>query len=690
MADDQHSGRLWPGVSLHVVSGKGGTGKTTVAAALALALARNRRRTLLIEVEGRQGIAQLFDTPPLPYEERRVAVAPAGGEVWALAIDAEEALLDYLETFYNLRRAGSALRKMGAIDFVTTIAPGLRDVLLTGKAVEVVRRKDKKDANAYDAVIIDAPPTGRISKFLNVNSEVSGLAKAGPIRKHADMVMDVIASPQTAVHLVTLLEEMPVQETIDGVAELREHNLPVGGVFVNMTRPPLLTDNQLEAALAGSLSAKKIRTSLEACGLGPHADDIVPALLREANDHAQRVALERPRIRAVAGAHAAHDSAAPAPRRRRPRRLVRTRRPPHRGRRPMTAFTSAPDLDIDAILRNPDLHIIVCTGAGGVGKTTTAAALGLRAAEMGRDVCVLTIDPAKRLAQAMGLSSLDNTPRQVPGVCAPDGSGSLFAMMLDMKRTFDEVVESHADPARAEQILSNPFYQTLSSSFAGTQEYMAMEKLGQLRVRAKEEGTWDLIVVDTPPSRSALDFLDAPARLGSFLDGRFIRILTAPARGAGRGLGRLAAMGFGMFTSVLNKILGAQVLTDVGTFVAAIDTTFGGFRERADATFELLQDSGTSFVVVAAPERDALREAAYFVERLRTDEMPLAGLVLNRVQDIDDPELTSEQASAGAQTLEELAARLHTRASRCPATDGSTAAPACTTAEPGGTPASSG
>ncbi len=316
-------------------------------------------------------------------------------------------------------------------------------------------------------------------------------------------------------------------------------------------------------------------------------------------------------------------------------------------------FARAPRLNIDRILTDPKVHIIVCTGAGGVGKTTTAAALGLRAAEEGRNVCVLTIDPAKRLAQAMGLTSLDNTPRQVPGVCAPDGSGSLFAMMLDMKRTFDEVVEAHADPERAEQILGNPFYQALSSSFAGTQEYMAMEKLGQLHVRAEEEGTWDLIIVDTPPSRSALDFLDAPARLGSFLDGRFIRILTAPARGAGRGIGRLAAMGFGIFTGVLSKILGAQVLSDLGAFVAAIDTTFGGFRERADATYELLKDSGTSFVVVAAPERDALREAAYFVERLRTDDMPLAGLVLNRVQQVDDPQLTAEQAASGAQLLAE-------------------------------------
>ncbi|MSY41788.1 MAG: AAA family ATPase [Actinobacteria bacterium] len=302
------------------------------------------------------------------------------------------------------------------------------------------------------------------------------------------------------------------------------------------------------------------------------------------------------------------------------------------------------------------ITIIVCTGAGGVGKTTTAAALALRAAEQGRDVCVLTIDPAKRLAQAMGLSVLDNTPRRVEGVCGADGKGSLHAMMLDMKRTFDEVVEEHADPERAQTILDNPFYQALSSSFAGTQEYMAMEKLGQLRAKADEDGSWDLIIVDTPPSRSALDFLDAPERLGSFLDGRFIRILTAPARGAGRGIGKIAAFSFGLFTSVLNKILGSQVLADVGSFVAAIDTTFGGFRERADATYTLLQAAGTSFVVIAAPERDALREAAFFVERLKSDSMPLAGLVLNRVQEVRETNLSTEQATASAEKLEKLGA----------------------------------
>ncbi len=313
-------------------------------------------------------------------------------------------------------------------------------------------------------------------------------------------------------------------------------------------------------------------------------------------------------------------------------------------------MAAARALDVDAVLRDPRTRIIVCCGSGGVGKTTTAAALGLRAAEMGRQVCVLTIDPARRLAQAMGLSELDNTPRPVVGI---EGDGSLSAMMLDMKRTFDEVVESHSDAERAQAILDNPFYQALSSSFAGTQEYMAMEKLGQLRTEADRAGTWDLIVVDTPPSRSALDFLDAPDRLGTFLDGRFIKILTAPARGAGRGIGKLLGAGLGLFSGVLTKILGAQLLTDLAAFVGAVDTMFGGFRERAEATYALLKDPGTSFVVVAAPERDALREASFFVDRLEQDGMPIAGLVLNRVQEVRAPELTVEEATTAAARLAE-------------------------------------
>jgi anion-transporting ArsA/GET3 family ATPase len=306
-------------------------------------------------------------------------------------------------------------------------------------------------------------------------------------------------------------------------------------------------------------------------------------------------------------------------------------------------------LDVDALLDDRSVRVIVCCGSGGVGKTTTAAALGLRAADRGRDVVVLTIDPARRLAQSLGLTELDNDPRPVLGV---EGTGSLAAMMLDMKRTFDEFVESNADPERAGTILANPFYQSLSSSFAGTQEYMAMEKLGQLRSRADAEGTWDLIVVDTPPSRSALDFLDAPRRLGSFLDGRFIRLLAAPAKAGGKAYLKVISAGFGMFTSVLSKIIGGQVLTDVQTFVGSVDTLFGGFRQRADDTFAMLQAADTAFLVVAAPERDALREASYFVERLEADSMPLAGLVLNRVQTTSIPDLDAATATTAAARLE--------------------------------------
>ncbi|GGV55249.1 anion-transporting ATPase [Streptomyces longisporoflavus] len=305
-------------------------------------------------------------------------------------------------------------------------------------------------------------------------------------------------------------------------------------------------------------------------------------------------------------------------------------------------------LDVDALIDDPKTRIVVCCGSGGVGKTTTAAALGLRAAERGRKVVVLTIDPARRLAQSMGIDSLDNVPRRVKSIDG-SGTGELHAMMLDMKRTFDEIVEAHADKERASAILNNPFYQSLSAGFAGTQEYMAMEKLGQLRARDE----WDLIVVDTPPSRSALDFLDAPKRLGSFLDGKLIRVLMAPAKVGGRAGMKFLNVGMSMMTGALGKLLGGQLLRDVQTFVAAMDTMFGGFRTRADATYRLLQAPGTAFLVVASPERDALREAAYFVERLAADDMPLAGLVLNRVHGSGAAQLSAERALAAAENLDE-------------------------------------
>ncbi len=298
-------------------------------------------------------------------------------------------------------------------------------------------------------------------------------------------------------------------------------------------------------------------------------------------------------------------------------------------------------LDMKTILSDRSTRVVVCCGAGGVGKTTTAAAMALRAAEYGRTVVVLTIDPAKRLAQALGIKELGNSPQRVP--LGMEGSGELHAMMLDMRRTFDEMIIGYSDPERAQEILSNQVYQTLATSLAGTQEYMAMEKLGQLLA----EDRWDLVVVDTPPSRNALDFLDAPKRLGGFMDGRMWRLLLNP----GRGIGRLVTGVMGLAMKAMSTILGSQLLADASAFIQSLDDTLGGFRERADRTYELLKRRGTQFVVVSAAEPDALREATFFVDRLSEEGMPLAGLILNRTHPMLCG-LTVERAIDGAADLE--------------------------------------
>ncbi len=296
MTGDEESSD-WPGVRLHVVTGKGGTGKTTVAAALALALASRGKQVLLCEVEGRQGIAQLFDVPPLPYEERRIATGAAhdetdGGAVYALAIDPESALLEYLAMYYRLGRAGKALDRFGVIDFATTIAPGVRDVLLTGKVYEAVHRNRRgKNQRQYDAVVLDAPPTGRIAQFLNVNNELAGLAKVGPIRNQADTVTTLLRSDRTRVHLVTVLEDMPVQETADGIKELRKDDLPVGGVVVNLVRVRELDDEARDVVMNGRAPRAQIEAGLAESGIDP-SRRVVDGLLAEGREHAERRALE--------------------------------------------------------------------------------------------------------------------------------------------------------------------------------------------------------------------------------------------------------------------------------------------------------------------------------------------------------------------------------------------------------------
>ncbi|MDR7254642.1 anion-transporting ArsA/GET3 family ATPase [Nocardioides sp. BE266] len=289
----------WPRVRLHVVTGKGGTGKSTVAASLAMALASTGRNVLLCEVEGRQGIARMFDTDPLPYEERRIAKgAPdadgRAGQVHALHIDPESALLEYLAMYYKLGRAGKALDRFGVIDFATTIAPGVRDVLLTGKVYEAVQRPRggrHRDQITYDAVVLDAPPTGRICQFLGVNSELAGLAKVGPIKSQADKVMELLRSDRTAVHLVTILEEMPVQETHDGIAELRAAGLPVGGIVVNLVRPQDLSASALAQVRKDRVDPTAVASDLARAKVDVDAD-LVTSLVDEARDHAVRRQLE--------------------------------------------------------------------------------------------------------------------------------------------------------------------------------------------------------------------------------------------------------------------------------------------------------------------------------------------------------------------------------------------------------------
>ena len=281
----------WEGVRLHVITGKGGTGKTTVAAALALALASGGHQVLLVEVEERQGLAQLFDVAPLPYEERKLAVARDGGDVFGLAVEARQAMYEYLEMYYRLGRAGRALDRMGIVEFATTVAPGMRDVLLTGKTYEATRRRRRDGRFVYDAVVLDAPPTGRISRFLSVNEAVTSLARVGPISRHATAITQLISSPRSAVHVVTVLEEMPVQETVDAVADLDDAGIPVGAVVVNQVRRPLLRARDLAAAHRGTLDRAAIEAGLRAAGLP--RDRLVDHLTSEAAAHADRVALEK-------------------------------------------------------------------------------------------------------------------------------------------------------------------------------------------------------------------------------------------------------------------------------------------------------------------------------------------------------------------------------------------------------------
>lgn len=308
--------KLWPSraarAKLHFVSGKGGVGKSTLSAALALALAGGGRRVLLVEVEGRQSIAHLFDMPPLPYAETKVASAANGGEVWALAIDVESAILEYFEMFYNLGFAAKAMRAVGAVDFITTVAPGLDDVVLTGKIYEIITRTQnsvkrnslgkppKSGTSCYNAVVVDAPPTGRVDSFLGAASALKGIAKGGPVYRHAENVSAVLRSADAVVHLATILEALPVQETVEAVSAIKKLGVDLGVTLVNRSPAQYLTQEQLEAAAKGTVDAGSLREGFEAIGLGLAAEDFA-GLITETIDHAVTQARQQEQARVLAG-----------------------------------------------------------------------------------------------------------------------------------------------------------------------------------------------------------------------------------------------------------------------------------------------------------------------------------------------------------------------------------------------------
>ncbi len=293
---------LFANTRLHVVTGKGGVGKTTVAAALGVALAARGKKVLLVEVEGRQGISQVFDVAPLGLQEVRLVTDRAGGSLHGLAVDAKAALLEYLQLYYKLGRAGAALEKVGAIDFATTIAPGVRDVLLIGKVYEAAGRREggrRSDGPlTYDAIILDAPPTGRAARFLGVNEEVADIARVGPIRHQADSITRMLQARSTRVHLVTLLEEMPVQETLDAISDLSGAGFGLGAVIVNQVRDPFL--DQAQRSLIGGIPdpvpaehpvATALRADLTRAGLRV-STPMVAGLIAQGRAHAQRLDLE--------------------------------------------------------------------------------------------------------------------------------------------------------------------------------------------------------------------------------------------------------------------------------------------------------------------------------------------------------------------------------------------------------------
>ena len=595
------------------VTGKGGVGKTTVTAGLAQLAAEHGKRVLVCEIDAKGDVTSLFEAPPTDFTPREIAPG-----VWSMSMDTEASLREYLKLHLRIPVVGRIGPLAKAFDFVATAAPGVREILTVGKLCWEVRESH------YDLVVVDAPASGHIVGQLAAPQAINDLVKVGLIRSQTDWLLDILSDErQTGLVAVCTPEEMPVSETLELVTRVREETtVRTSAVVVNRVLPELF--GQREEEIFEQLrepDAERVLSERAGGSVAPvlEAARLAVTLRRTRSTHLQRLQAGLP----------AGPAGAPAP------VPVRAQlRCPHhapggprarRGARAVTAARAEAAKTVGQLLAAKD--IVIACGPGGVGKTTTAASLAATAVvEQGGRVLVVTVDPARRLADALGLKGIGNDEVRITDdvftEAAAHPRGELWAAMLDTKQSWDDLIRTHApDEETREQILANPLYQNISGRFVQSHDYIAMERLYEIH----SEGKYDLIVVDTPPTRNALDFLDAPQRMADFFSSRLLRWLIVPYRS------RLVNIASRPFYQVADRILGTQFLADISEFFILFQSMYTGFVERAEAVTRLLSDRRTTFMVVSTLEATPMREAEFFSAELTARKLHLGAIVLNKV-----------------------------------------------------------